>query len=788
MLAALDRKLMRDLGRLWAQVLAVALVMACGVMTLVLAMGATRSLEETRSAFYERYLFASVFASANRAPERLKANLATIPGVAAVETRIVDTLLLDIEGMVEPAAGIVVSLPDFGEPSVNRLYLRSGRLPVATRADEVAVVETFAEAHGFSPGDSFRALINGKKRTLTITGIVLSPEYIYAIGPGDMVPDQRRFGILFMPRKALAAAYDMTGSFNNVVMTTLRNADLEQIYDDVDAILEHYGGTGAHGRDDQISHAFLSSELDQLDAMSRVIPPIFLFISAFLVNMILSRLIALEREQIGLLKAVGYSSLGVAWHYAKLVIVISLIGLVIGASAGSWLGRGLTRLYGEFFSFPFLVFAQSADLYAIAALVTVVAALAGAANAIRSVVALAPAVAMRPPAPLRYRSLGIGQGLMHRIFSQLTTMAFRHLWRHPVRTALTAIGTSFSVALLVTALFSFDSIDYMIDQIFFQTAREDAAIVFAGERHPDALREIQNLPGVLAAEPFRQAAVTLKNRHIEKRMVIEALPAQTDLTRVLDLDDKPYILPDNGLLLSKRVAELLELRVGGLVQVDFLERDDLELELPVAGVVQSFVGLTAYTNLDALNRLMRDGERISGARVNIDTRYLDETYQAVKETPGMASIALLSLSRENFRGTIEENIAISVTVYAVLAVIITFGVIYNSARIQLSERARELASLRVFGFTRGEVSSILMIELGAIVLIAQPLGWLVGYGFAWSVSRGFESDLFQIPLVVDQQTFAASSLVVIAAAVVSAMIVRRRVDRLDLIEVLKTRE
>lgn len=788
MLSALDRKLVRDLTRLWAQVLAVGLVIACGVMTIVLFVGATRSLDETRSAFYERYRFASVFASANRAPERLKRDLAAIEGVAAVETRIVKDLILDIDGMIEPAAGIAVSLPDAGETRVNRLYLRQGRLPEPDRSDEVAVVETFASAHGFRPGDRFRAQINGKSWELTITGVVLSPEFIYAIGPGDMVPDQRRYGILFMPRKTLAAAFDMTGSFNSAVLTTLRNADVEVITETVDDLLRHYGGTGAYGREDQTSHAFLDAELTQLEAMAGVIPPIFLFVSAFLVNMILSRLIALEREQIGLLKASGYTSVGVAWHYAKMVLAIVLVGLVIGSVAGAWLGGSLARLYAQFFSFPFLVFAGSADLYVIAAVVSVIAALAGAASAIRTVVALPPAVAMRPPAPANYRSLGLDLGILHSVFSQLTTMALRHLWRNPVRTGLTALGTSFSVALLVTALFSFDSIDHMIDQIFFQTSREDAVIAFAGDRHPDALRAVRRMPGILAAEPYRQVPVTMSNRHIEERLVLEGLPSMTDLTRVLDRDQLPLALPSNGIVLSDRVAERLDLRVGDLASIEVMQQDDRIVHVPVAGTIQSLVGLTAYMDLEALNRLVRDGDRISGARVKLDADRLGQTYAAVKETPGISSIALTNLSRANFRATIEENIVISITIYTVLAVIITFGVIYNSARIQLSERGRELASLRVFGFTRGEVSSILMIELGVVVLFAQPLGWALGYGFAWSVAQGFESDLYRIPLVVEQSTYTTASLVVTAAAVVSALAVRRRIDRLDLIEVLKTRE
>ncbi len=784
----LDRKLIRDFGRLWAQAVAIALVMACGVMTLILALGATRSLEETRAAFYERYRFATVFAVANRAPDYLKTRFQAIEGVAAVETRIVKTLILDIEGMVEPAAGLAVSLPAFGEATVNRLYLRKGRLPEPDRPHEVAVVETFAEAHGFEPGDRFHALINGNRRALEITGIVLSPEFIYAIGPGDMVPDQRRYGILFLPRDALAAAFDMEGSFNDVAMTTLRNADLDHIIEAVDAELDRYGGAGAHDRDDQISHAFLDSELTQLRAMAQVIPPIFLFISAFLVNMILSRLIALEREQIGLLKALGYSSVHVAWHYAKLVIMICLIGLAIGGIAGTLVGRGMTQLYGQFFSFPFLVFAQSTDLYVIAGMVTVVAALAGAASAIRSAVALPPAVAMRPPAPTRYRAVIGGLAILHLFFSQLTTMALRHLWRRPLRTGLTVLGTSFSVGLLVTAMFTQDSVDHMIDQIFFQTMREDAAIVFSGDKQPDALRSVAALSGVLRAEPFRQAGAKVRNGHLEQSMVIQGLPRRTQLSRVLDVDGLPMGLPSGGLVMSQRVAERLELRVGDLAEVEFNDREDLTVRVPVAAMAESLVGLTAYMDIEALNRLMRDGERISGARVKIDPSRLGDVYDAVKTTPGLGAIALVSLSREQFRATIEQNLIISVIVYSVLAIIITFGVIYNSARIQLSERARELASLRVFGFTRAEVSSVLMVELGVIVVLAQPLGWLIGYGFAWSVSEGFESDFFEIPLVVNSATYATASLIVLAAAVFSALLVRRRVDRLDLIEVLKTRE
>lgn len=787
-MSMLDRKLLRDLARMWAQVLAIALVMACGVATIVIAIGAYRSLEETRTAFYERYRFGTVFASATRAPLHLRERIARLPGVSGVELRVVRPVLLDMPGMVEPATGIAVSVPDRGEPAVNRLYLRSGRLPEPGRSGEVAVTEPFAQAHRMEPGSTFTALMNGRRQVLTVTGIVLSPEYVYAIGPGDMMPDPRRFGVFFMSRAALAGLFDMNGAFNDVALRTQRGANLRAIVDDLDRILKPYGGTGAHDRTDQTSHAFLDNELIQLRAMAAVIPPVFLFVAAFLVNMILSRLITLEREQIGLLKAIGFGPLAIAWHYAKLTLLIVAIGLVIGALSGNWMGRSLTRLYAEFFSFPFLIFRQSLDLYVLAGGVTVGAALAGAARAIWSVVALPAAVAMQPPAPTRYRTFFAGGAAYLRFLSQLTVMALRHLVRWPVRTLLTTLGTSLSVALLVTALFSFDSIDFMIETIFFRVERQNATITFVQDLSPRAMAPVERLPGVMRAEPFRTTGVIMRNGHRERRLAITAVPDGADLGRILDVDLKPVDPPAVGLLVSERVATLLALGVGDKVEVELLQKDHRIEKVPVTAIVQSFVGLAVYMHSDALDRLLGEGPRISAARVSIDPSRLPDLYRAVKETPAVASIALQDASRQRFRETIEQNITIMTTVYTALAVIITFGVVYNSARIQLSERARELASLRVFGFTRGEVSGVLITELGAMVLLAQPLGWLLGYLFSWSVVKGFESDLFRVPFIINTSTFAFSSLVVVAVAAASALIVRRRIDHLDLVRVLKTRE
>lgn len=362
-MTALDIKLFRDVTRLWAQVLAIALVIGGGVATLVLAVGSHRSLEETRTAYYERYGFVDVFAQVKRAPKALANRIAEIPGVAVVDTRISKLALLNIPGFAEPASAQFMLLPDTGEPMLNRLYVRTGRLPEPGRAEEVVVNDTFARAHGYAPGARFNAILNGKKRELTIVGTALSPEFIYTVGPGDLMPDDRRFGIVWMLEKALASAYDLDGAFSYVSVKLQRDASEREIITRLDALLDPYGSQAAHGRKDQTSHAWLDHELDMLNNMSRSLPPIFLLVSAFLVNLTLSRLVALEREQIGLLKALGYRSGSILLHYAKFVALLALIGIGLGSMVGTWLGLRVTALFGEFFHFPFLVFAKAPDLY-----------------------------------------------------------------------------------------------------------------------------------------------------------------------------------------------------------------------------------------------------------------------------------------------------------------------------------------------------------------------------------------------------------------------------------------
>ncbi len=813
---ALDKKILRDLRRMWGQVLAIAMVLAAGVSTLVLSVGAYQSLEETRNAYYQRYHFADAFAALTRAPKQIEQQIAAIEGIGTVEVRISKPAILDIPYFSPPVTGLVLSLPDHRPPRLNQTYVRAGRFPASGSSREAAINEAFAKAHGLEIGDQFQAILNGRKRRLTVTGILLSPEFIYAIGPGDLVPDDKRYAVIWMSEEALAEIFDLDGAFNSVALQLLRGASEAHVIDSLDEILKRYGGAGAYGREDQISHAFLDAELQQLKAMSRVLPPIFLFVSAFLINMTLTRLVALEREQIGLLKALGYTRAAIAMHYVKLVLVIAAFGILIGFALGTYFGHGLTRLYQEFFHFPFLVFKRDADIYPLAAAISLGAAALGALHAVMRVVALAPAVAMQPPAPPRYRQLWAESLGIYRHFSQLTMITLRHIVRWPLRAAMTTLGLALGGALIVVSLFSVDSIEHMIDVSFFLSQRQDATLSLSDEQHERVLQAAANLPGVMRVETFRSVLVRMRHGQFEKKLAVHGSPRQPQLFRVIDRQLKPIVLPEDGLVVDTRVAELLRLKRGDVVELEILggwrgagrivdmpfvrtsARGDEATHLaggakgrvrvPVLDIVESYFGLSAFMSRSALNRMIDEGYLVSGVHVAYDGRFEDALFEEIKSTPAIASIALRGVSLQKFRETIAMNIGMMVTIYVGLAITVAFGVVYNSARIQLSEQARELASLRVLGFTNAEVSRVLLLKTTLLVLAAQPVGWALGYGFAWLMIAGFSSDLYRIPLIINASTYAWSSLVVLLAALISALVVRTRINRLDLIAALKTRE
>lgn len=787
-MSSLDRKLIRELWRLKAQVLAIALVIASGTALLIMALTTIEALEETTAAYYERTRFADVFAQAKRAPEHLGRDIANIPGVRLAETRIVEGAIVDMPGFAEPVVAQLLSLPERGPELLNALVIRSGRLTDPTRPNEVVVSEPFAEAHDLKPGDSFSAVLRGRKRTLQVVGTALSPEFVYAIAPGGLMPDDERFGVLWMGHGALAAAFDLKASFNSVTLDLLPGADEKDVIRRLDGLLAPFGGIGAYGRADQTSNWFLESEIAQQKNMSRIMPTIFLAVAAFLTNMVVARLIETERHEIGLLKAFGYSNLAIGWHYAKMVLTIGTIGILIGSLLGAWLGHWNTELYTKFYRFPFLLYRPGPAGFVIAGAISLGAALAGSLAAVRRAVRLPPAEAMLPPSPPIYRRSWASRTALAGALDEPSRMIVRRIIRWPVRAFLASLGLAMSIAVLIMALQWVDAIDALAETAFERGQHQDATIAFNDLLPIHTAGDYEHLPGVLAAEPYRHASARISHGHLVERQGIIGVPPGAILSPVFDVERGRIEVPPGGLVLSRKLAELLHVSAGDTVAVELLEGRQARLSLPVAQVFETYLGTPAYMDMEALNRISGDGRVVSGLHILVDAPSRTSFLAKLKDIPNVAAVLFRQAAIDTFYETMGETIFIFIGFFVAFSVTLSVGVTYNSIRIALSERARELATLRVLGFSRWEISYILLGEVGILTWIAIPFGATVGYGLAWYMTSAFETELYRVPLVLRDATYGKAALIALAATLVCAALVRRRLDRLDLIAVLKTRE
>ena len=784
---ALDRKLARDLAQMRSQVLTISLVVACAVAGFVGTLSTYVSLARAREDFYAEARFGHVFSTIKRAPNAIAARVAEIPGVADAQTTVVFDVTLDLPDVAEPIVGRMIGISPDATPRLNRVHVSRGRMIDAAHPYEVIVSEAFAGARNIAPGDEIVALLNGRREILEVVGVGLSPDYVYATR-GGAFPDDRNFGVFWMDREHLASAYDMEGAFNDVVVWLAPNASERAVIDALDRLLEPYGGMNAYGRDEQVSNRILDQEIGQWKVIATILPTIFLAVAAFLLNVVLTRQIATQREQIAALKALGYGNTAVAWHYLEQALVIVAFGTAIGVSLGYWMCASLTALYARYFHFPRYEARLEAWVVLLALSVTLIAAVGAALGAVRRAVKLKPAEAMRPPSPGRYRPLLIERIGLRNWFSPAASMVIRHLERRPLRAVATICGIAAALAIVVVGQFWRDALDYMITVQFEAAQRADAEIALVEPAAARVRHEFASMRGVKHVEVSRNVAARLVFEHRFYRTPIQGVPREGDLRRLLDEKLEAVPIPRDGLLLTDRLAQRLGVAVGDRLRVELLEGNRAERDVEVTGTVNDLIGLSAYMDLRALNRLMNESESANVASVTLDATQADAFFAGLKEFPNVATAVSKRAMLDNFRTTSARNILVFTSILTGFALVIAIGVVYNSARIALAERAWELASLRVLGFTRLEVSALLLNELAIEIALAIPIGCALGYALSWLVVELTHSDMIKIPVVVAPRTYAFAAIAIVLAGMISALIVRRRVDRLDLVGVLKTRE
>ncbi len=789
MISPLDKKLLRDIGKMKGQVLAVSLVMACGLAMMIMTRSLILTLETARTTYYQKNAMADLFGSLIRAPLSVAEQLSKLPGVATVETRVAVDVTLDLPELAEPATARIISLPkDGGVQKLNRLYLRSGRFPRSDERREVVLGESFALANGLQLGHSLVAVINGRRETLNICGIGLSPEYVFEARAGETLPDHTRFSVIWMNYRALAIAYDLDGAFNDICVDLAPGADPGPVIEEMDRILAPYGAVGAYTRKEQASAQRLDDELRVLQSLSVAYPLVFLSVAAFMVNAVIARIVRLQREQIAQMKALGYSSWQVGGHYMKYVLVIGALGTLLGSIGGRFLGENLVQMYTLFFRFPVLEFQLDYGALALALGVSIGASVIGVITVVWQAVKLQPAEAMRPEPPADFKPSLFERMGLSRFFSPVFRMALRNIERRPWQAVFTSAGLALATGLMVLPGAMSDSIDYLLTFQWNSQQRQDVTIFLNEPGSASAFHNLEQLPGVIRAEPIRSVPARIKFGHRHRKLAVTGLARGADLNRLLDENGQSIEMPQDGLIMSEMLAKIIGAKIGDEIEVEVLEGRRLVLRIPLRGLVTDYAGVAAYMDLTALRRMLQEGDTVNGAYLALDESHWAEFMRELKDTPAAAVVMVKRDQLMAFRETTGKSIGIIRKLYFVLATIVAFGVVYNSARIALSERSRELATLRVVGFSLAEVRNVLVGELAILVLVAIPFGLLFGRGIALFIMSSFSTETVRLPIVIEFSTYSVAVIVVGIASVLSFALVSRMIGKLDMVGVLKARD
>ena len=780
----LHHKLLHDLARHRAQFLAIALVIGIGIAGQVASGGLLVSLASAREDFYSSQRFADVFVSLERAPAPVARRIAVLPGVRAVEPRIATRAVIADPRLAEPGSAQLLSWPGAG---LNGVALQSGTYP-HRGAPEVVVSTAFAEAWGLHPGTRLRLIAHGHNLDALVVGTGDSPEFVYSIAPGDLLPDYRRHAVVWMDAGELAGIVGMEGAFNDLAVALAPGASEAAVISAMDRVLAPYGGGGAYGRAEQLSDRFIENEFDELEVHATVVPFVFLGAAAFLLHLVLTRRVRREREIIGMLKAFGYGNGAIALHYLTVGLAVFAVGAAMGIALGLWLGQLLAGLYVDFFRFPGFGFtidpARTAVGLAVAGAAVASGTLVGLADAVR----LPPAEAMRPPSPPAY-----GRGLrlppaLRRHFGVPERMIVRHLARGPVRTALTVTGLALACGLVAFSGFQRDAIDYMTWFHFELQDRADLTVTFVEPVPGRSIQDLARRRGVLAAEPFRHVAARLRHGHASYRTAVEAWPADARLRRLAGRDREPVTLPPAGLLVSAQLGRMLGAGAGDLVEVEVLEGRRQRLTVPVAGLLDDYVGVGAYMEIGALHRLLGEQDAVSGAWLAALPGRQHALLEEMSLLPRVAAVSRNDARVEAFQETFGKSLLIVAFVFLAIAATLAFAMVFNAARTVFDERRRELATMRVLGMTRAETAYVLLAELAVLALLAVPLGLALGYGLAAVLAAAMQSELFRLPVILDAASYARAVLLLLAATAVSMGWSAWDLARLDVKEALAARD
>ncbi len=792
-MSALAVKLRRELWHSVGTLASVVAIIAIGAASYIGIGSAARIVGQSQATYYSNYRLADFWVEVKKAPLTVVERLAALPEVTRLETRIAYDVILDVPDEPQPLAGRLISVPpERLDTMLNGLHLIRGTRFSPNRDDEVILNEAFAKAHGLQPGDTLTLLLNRKRERFRIIGTAISPEYVYMIrGEGDFIPDPRRFGTLYVKERFARDVLDFKDAFNQLVGTVsaAESGDVDRLLERLERELEPYGVLATTPRERQASNRFLSDEIKQLRSFAAVAPMIFMGVAALVLNVVMSRLIERQRTTIGTLKALGYSGRTILFHYLRFAVVIGLAGGVGGIGLGMLAARGMIAIYQDFFQFPDFDHRLYPDLMLTGIGISMFFAVGGALKGAWAALRLHPAEAMRPKPPERGGAIILERWpWLWRRLGFRSHMALRGLFRHPVRTGSAMLSTALATGIMFLSLTLISAVFFMLDFQFTQVLQSDVDIGYRDALSRRAHLEARDLPGVIFAEPIFAMTCDLRNGPHRRRNAIIGLDESHRLTRPLRKDLTPIDIPVHGLALAKKLAEILDVRRGDLVELTPVRGRRQTVHAPVVEIAESYLGLDCYADRRYLARLLGEGDAVSSIQMRLAPEQAETLFRRVKELPNAQALTYQIDVRETVNRTIIRTIA---TVHAILiffAGVIAFGAILNNALVDLADRLREVSTLRVLGYSPAEVAAIFFRQSMLVFVCGLALGFPLSRVMLRGVMANTPTELVRIPEVMHPLVPWAVALVALVFVLAAQAIVYWRIRKLDWLEGVKVRE
>jgi len=789
--SVLDRKLLRELRHSGGMLLSIIGITTVGILCFIAMLSIYRDLRTAQRGYYARCRMADFWIDLKKVPLPELGQVAELAGVAEIDPRIQFAATIDLAGVHKPLNGQILSLPRRRREVINDVVMRRGSYFTGYRENEIIANEAFARAHGLGPGDTIHLLINNRRQEFLIVGTAMSSEFIYLIGPGSLVPDPQHFGVFYITHRYAGENFDMEGAANQIGGRVARGGNVDVILDRAERLLEPFGVAATTKRADQTSHLFVDSEITGLGVFATILPGIFLAVAALILNVLMTRLAEQQRTVVGTLKALGYSNHQIAWHFLKYGLVVGLGGGLLGCGFGYLMATGMTRLYNQFFEFPDLSTRVYPDIYLLGVAISLVCALAGSWRGTSNALRLQPAEAMRPKPPASGRRVLLERvGFLWRRLSFAWRMALRNVLRNRIRTGVGLIAAAVGASLLVVSFMSQEAMDFFIDFQYHQISRSDMELVFEDVRSEAALLEARRLPGVDYAEPILSIPCTFEHGPHEKKGAVTGLAPDARLTIPRDTGGRRLRVPEAGLLLTDKMADLLDVAAGETITIRPSKGLRRPVTAPVVRIANSYMGTAVYADWRYLSELVSEERSVTGAQLLIDPdpQVKRELYRRLKELPSLAGVSERSEIIDNLTKAIIESQTTSLGIIVGFAGIIFFGSVLNASLVSLAERQREIATLRVLGYGEWQIGFLLLRESLSVnlagTLIGLPLGWLQYYAMA----QVYDFDLLRLPIVATPWVWIATLLLAVLFALAAHAIVQWKIFRMRWLDALQVKE